>query len=464
MIINKEIKVRLNLLFIGMALLVMLGLSSSLLSAQTTVNVSTLAELRMAVQKSDQHIIMKPGKYNITVLPDTSRYFPCSGNNNIIEMTGVYIDFPVGSSREGHFQISGNNNTLRGGEFENTYKSGLKQVTDFVAYNKDRDNLAYGCDPHIALTGNGNTVVGIKMTVRGSFPYGYGSYFGIGRGNVYGLSKRGGIAVQGPNNTIDNCELQMQAFGHGIYLQKAADNTLIKNTLIEGVVRATNDLLAEKEGSLPYQNDYKDNNGNVIQPNTVYSLCEDGIRTYRGGGSVTVENCTVKKMRGGIRLYLEQNARVINTKAIDCGATNFNMPNGGKVINSFANFAYAPLSDFRLSRNNIEAEWTIIPSPHAIGNHNLADVLGNNQKIVFHRTPGTLDSNLRPIVVSGNNSVIRNETEYPVILKSSASGNLIYSYGPVTDNGTDNKVIQIDNTYAVYPEIEVKDNISISGK
>ena len=80
-------------------------------------------------------------------------------------------------------------------------------------------------------------------------------------------------------------------------------------------------------------------------------LSEDGIRVYTGGGSVTVENCTVKKMRGGIRLYLGSRATVKNSTAIDCGHTNFNMPTGGKVTDSTGNFAYAPFSDFRLSKS-----------------------------------------------------------------------------------------------------------------
>lgn len=85
-------------------------------------------------------------------------------------------------------------------------------------------------------------------------------------------------------------------------------------------------------------------------------------------------------------------------------------------------------------------EWTIIPSPHAEGPHNLTDVLGNNHHIVFHRTPGPIDTNLRSIVVSGDNSTITNFTEYPIILEASASGNTIYSHGPVTDSGSGNSV------------------------
>ena len=169
-------------------------------------------------------------------------------------------------------------------------------------------------------------------------------------------------------------------------------------------------------------------------------LSEDGIRVYTRGGSVTVENCTVKKMRGGIRLYLASRATVTNSTAIDCGNTNFNMPRRGTITGSAGNFAYAPLSDFRLSKSGQKIELTILPSPHAVGPHNVADIQGDDHDIVFHRSDGPIDTDRRPIVVTGDDSTIRNETEYPIVLQSSASGNTVVSFGPVTDLGTDNKV------------------------
>ena len=91
----------------------------------------------------------------------------------------------------------------------------------------------------------------------------------------------------------------------------------------------------------------------------------------------------------------------------------------------------------------MDIEWTIIPSPHAIGPHNIADVQGNKHTIVFHRTPGPLDTASRPIVVTGDNSTIRNETEYRIILESGANNNTITSAGEVIDNGSNNDVTQI---------------------
>ncbi|WP_197231387.1 right-handed parallel beta-helix repeat-containing protein [Novipirellula artificiosorum] len=425
---------------------------------------------------------MKPGRYTLTDLPDGFRNFPCSGSNNTIDLSDVHVTVPVGTTPRSYIILSGNNNVFRGGTFEDTYQNGLEEVTDFSVYNQNRSTLAKGLSGSavLAITGDNNRVADTKLTIRGSFPYGYGSLYGIGSDNVYGLDKRCGILVKGESNTIDGCEIQQRAFGHGIYMQSPADKTIVKNTLVEGAMRPSKDLYLETNPKdLPARSNYKipsskstrrrgrnrsryenenrdrnanrdgareENGGTPIPKDTMIPLSEDGIRVYTDGGSVTVENCTVKKMRGGIRLYLARHATVINSTAIDCGSTNFNLPSGGMVTGSTGNFAYAPLSDFRLGKSGQALELTILPSPHALGPHNLADILGNDHHIVFHRTEGPLDTNLRPIVIEGDGSTIRNETEYPITLQSSASGNTVVSFGPVTDLGSNNKISRIEQT------------------
>ncbi|MFC1766859.1 hypothetical protein ACFL6U_32890 [Planctomycetota bacterium] len=201
-------------LFIGLRpVFLLIGLSCLTLTAQATVNVSTLLELREAVQKSDQAIVMKPGNYNLTDLPDGSKDLPCLGSNNTIDLTGVYVNIPVGTTRRAYITISGHNNIFKGGTFEDTYTSGLKVITDFSSYNKNRSTLARGLkgDAVMRVEGNDNQVIATKLIIRGSFPYGYGSIYGIGRDNVFGLDKRCGILVKGQNNTIDGCELLVMA-------------------------------------------------------------------------------------------------------------------------------------------------------------------------------------------------------------------------------------------------------------
>lgn len=402
--------------------------------------VFTLADLREAITRSNSTIVMEAGNYNLTDLPSNARNLLFDGSNNTVDLVDVYIEVPVGSTddRDSYITIQGSNNTILGGTVEDTYSTGLEEVTDFVAYNDDDSRLASGLRGAAVMSiyGEDNTLDGINMTVRGSRPYGYGSLFGIGSNNSFGLDKRCGIVIKSAGNTITNAEIKMRSFCHGIYMQEDADNTTIRNTRVEGRVRETNDMLAEGEGSLPHQENYLDFEGNPIQTNEMESLSEDGIRAYGQTGSVTVENCVVEKMRGGIRLYLASSATVINSSSIDSGLSNFNMPNNGTIINSSGNFTYAPLNDHRLSRSGQDIEMTILPSPNAIGRHNIADILGNNHDIVFHRADGPEDSQeSRAIVVSGNNSTIRNETEYRIILESGTQGNTIISAGDVIDNG-----------------------------
>ena len=421
---------------------------ASLYSLRAQTIVSSLAELQNAVLLNDQTIVLTPGQYNIQSLPSNSRFFHCSGSNNTIDLRGVYIEFPVDATSDQHFLLTGSNNTLKGGVFENTYADGTEEITDYVKYNNDRNKFANGGDPHIVIQGDGNSVIGTKMTVRGSFPYGYGSIYGINNNNQFGLSKRGGIAVQGTNAVIDSCELQMRAFGHAIYIQSPSNHTIIRNTTIVGDLRLGSELLAETDPtSLPSRSNFMDfsedhENPDPIDPNRGISLCEDGIRLYNNGGSMEVENCRVEKMRGGIRGYLGSGTTVINSTAIDCESTNFNLPNGGSITNSYGNFSYCPLSDYRLGRSNTNVELTIIPSPHASGSHNLLDLEGNNHTAVFHRTSDPVDSEeTRAIVITGDNSTVTNESEYTIILESTANGNQVTSCGTVIDNGTNNTII-----------------------
>ena len=405
---------------------------------------NSLTELRDALRGSNQTIIMRPGRYNIEELASDQRFFEITGSNNTIDMTDVHIEFPVNTTSLSHFAFTGTGNTFIGGTLENTYPSGIRTITDYVSYNQDRNILANGADMHFKVAGDNTTIIGTKMIVRGSFPFGYGSTFGIGGGSTFGLSKRGGMQIIAENTVIDGIQMTVEAYGHGIFIQNPADNTTIRNSLVQGLVRETNDMLAEGKGSLPDLNDYLTVDSDPIPRNEVHSLAEDGIRSYSRSGSVRVENSTVKKMRGGIRLYLADSAMVINSTALDNGNTNFNFPRNATVENSVGNFTNGPLHDFASARSGQNLEITILPSPNAIGSHNIADVQGDDHNIVFHRGNGREDTNERRVIkVYGNNSTIRNETEYTIELDGDSRGNTIISAGEVRDYGS-NSVSRID--------------------
>jgi len=178
-------------------------------TANKSANVNSLAELRDAIVNSNQNIVMKAGNYDFSDLASDQRQLLFSGSNNTIDLQDVYIKVPVGSTeRSAYLVMDGSNNIIVGGEFEDLYSSGLTQVTDFVTYNEDSD-LAYGLkgDAVLSITGNNNLIDGLKLTIRGSFPYGYGSLFGIGSSNSFGLNKRCGIVIKGESNTIENAQV-----------------------------------------------------------------------------------------------------------------------------------------------------------------------------------------------------------------------------------------------------------------
>ncbi len=417
--------------------------------AEKIVRVSSVAELQSAIERSDQTIVMMAGQYEMG-----DRSFSLSGNNNEVNLTGAYFSWVVGEAGRGRLRISGEGNTIRNGEFEDLYYNGLADVQDFTAYNQDRERMAKGGGSNVSITGDNNRLVGFKMTVRGSYPYGYGAMFGIGRNHSLRLDKHCGIVIKAKNTVLDGVEVYQKAFCHAIFMQKPADNTLIKNSLVEGVVRSTNDMYEETDpNAIPVRFDYKmpfsivgsQNDPEVPIPRDhMFTITEDGIRVYTGGGSVRVENTVVKKTRGGIRLYLASDATVINCQAIDCGSTNFNLPKGGTITGSSGNFSYGPLSDFRLGRSNQKIDMTILPSPNAMGDHNIADINGDGHTIVFRRAPGPIDKTTRPIVVTGSHSTIRNETEYAIVLAPSSKENTVISYGKVTDHGSGNEVSRLD--------------------
>jgi len=373
------------------------------INAQTLVN--SLAELRSAVRNNNQNIVLKPGTYNITDLPDDDdRYFLISGNNNTIDLTNVTIYFPVEiRTPEAHFYFSGRGNTILGGTIENTYRNGLTEVTDFVSYNADRNNFANGGKPQMVIAGDDTSIIGTQMIVRGSFPYGYGSYFGINHINSFGLEKRSGIQVNSTNTLIDGVYLQMDAFGHGIYIGPGegavTDNTIIRNTTMIGQVRSTNDMLAESgPDSLIERNGSLDADGNPIPRDLVESIAEDGIRAYGDAGDVLVENTIVKGMRSGIRLlFAGGETRVVNCTVTDNRIANIDMFRDGTVEGVTANFTYGPALLVNRFHPGQKIEMTLQASPEARGDHDIATI-DRQAEIVFNRAPGPIDNDEERVI------------------------------------------------------------------
>lgn len=448
------------------------------------VAVSTLDQLRKAMKGSNQRITMKPGKYVVSDLDNSSSAFILSGSNNLVDLTGVKIEIPISiirklrRSRNGHasvFSITGNKNTLNGGTFEDTYPKGVSRITNFGAYNQKSDLHPSSPMVEFSLSGDDITMKGCKITVRGSSPYGYGNIYGIGGGAVVRLRKHSGILTTGDRPVIDGCEVKMETFGHAIFFQ-GGDDILVQNCKVEGELRRSDDLYKERaKGDLPREFDYQMQwpdsiQGLPIPKNHMLNLSEDGIRAYPGTRHVTVKNCQVHQMRAGVKLYLARSGTISDCTVTDCIVQGYSLPSNGKIIRCSGNAAYGPLLYIHSgSHNSQNIDLTVLPAPHSLGDHPLAAINGQRNTIRFTPASQKKPDIKRPIIVGyplrfdflsinypkvpkgyekhfaefapssyrADQNTIINETAHPVVIGEQATDNKIESVGKVTDYGRD---------------------------
>ncbi|MFG0267078.1 MAG: right-handed parallel beta-helix repeat-containing protein [Rhodopirellula sp. JB055] len=446
-------------------------------AGRPVVRVDSIEGLRRAAKESGQQIVMTPGEYFIA----DRKGLRFSGSDNDVELTGVKLNVPiVVASGRNLFRLSGDGITIRGGFVEDTYPDGSTEVTDFGSYNQGRK---YGGMNEMVIPGDNNRVIGMKMIVRGSYPYGYGNMYGIGAGSVLGLRKHCGIQITGDNVVIDGCQIKMEAFGHAIYVQ-GGNRTTVRNTIVEGMLRPSNDCYEERnERDLAKRFDYQlqwpeDVRGLPIPRDHMINCTEDGIRAYKGAGEMVVDNCVVKKARGGIKLYMAKKATVTNCQVFDCVVQGFSLPHRGVIENCRGNAAYGPLlyvhSD---SHSGQQIDLEVLPAPHSLGDHPLAALKGKGHDIrLWQRSPA--EETLRPIIVGyalrfdflsvdfpdvpkghealfekhapktyrASDITLTNETQHPIVLAELSSGNHVSSLGPVTDLGIDNELKTITHT------------------
>ncbi|MFC7337582.1 DUF6250 domain-containing protein [Haloferula chungangensis] len=471
------------------------------------VEVSSLDELREAATRSHQHVTMKPGTYTVGEIRDSKIAFHFSGSNNYFDLSGVTINMPIevisamsdnrgiesdrgnGQRRRnrdsrgtGTYVLSGNHITIKGGVFENTYPDGKNEVTDFGAYNRDRSNYPERGTTELRISGDDNRLIGCRMIVRGSFPYGYGNIYGIGSSPVLSLKKHCGIQITGNRSILDHCDLKMEAFGHAIYAQSGADQTTVRNTTVVGELRPSNDFYTEKHEDdlarrFDYQIQWPENVAGLAMPRDhMINLCEDAIRAYEKTGHFTVDNCRVDKTRGGIKLYLARSARISNCLVTDCVIESYSPPSRGTIVDSAGNAAYGPLLYLHMdSHHDARIELEVLPSEHSLGDHPLAAIKGHGHNITFTSADSSPPAVQRPIILGfllrfdflsvdfpdvpegmeelflnfapdqckASEITLNNRTPYAVVLGKDATNNRIESYGPIRDLGKSNRTRNI---------------------
>ena len=242
-------------------------------------------------------------------------------------------------------------------------------------------------------------------------------------------------------------------------------------------MRPSNDLYSEvNDGDLAKKFDYKIQwpetvQGLSIPRDHMMNLCEDGIRAYRGTGHMTVEHCKVRKMRGGIKLYMAKSATVSDCDVVDCVIQGYSLPSGGTLTRSSGNAAYGPLLYVHFdSHSSQRIDLKVLPAPHSLGDHPLAAIRGANHQIRLTSAETVNPKQLRPIIVGyplrfdylcveypkipagledhfarfepesyrASSITLDNGTNHPVVLGKLSEKNSIVSAGPISDYGTNN--------------------------
>ena len=436
--------------------------------AQTTV--TSLSALKPYLNDNNVNVKLAPGTYTITAADIIAAKFSnpillFEGNNSTYDFTAVKINFTTdvfnsfGSVDVKEIQILGNNNVLMN----------LKMVDVGSIY--DRPNkTALG----IAMDGAYNRIEGFNMTVKGSQPYGYGDAFGKGSSYTIKHYKHSAILVRGESNHVKNCTIIHRAYGHAIFMQ-AANNAKIEGCYVEGEVRKTDDMLRET-GSSASNINFMTDWGYKLPAGHMMSLQEEGIRAYNGGttiingvtyergtNNVTVLNCTVKNMRGGVTL-----THATGTKYVE-GCTTIGCERGyaigsGAIVNCSGDALYGPVLGFDYSTDRgANVDITVLSNANAYnGSNSLAYIGGSGHTITFKNAESSVKQNLK-VIVSGEQTSVRhlngansgqnnltaskisitNRSQYPVALASLSSLITGESCGIITNQGTNNTLTKI---------------------
>jgi hypothetical protein len=438
-------------------------------SGETRTGFTTIRhvdELRRAMASDHQQIRMAPGVYRITnAAPDNRTVFHVTGSSNQFDLRGVtlQVDTAVLASLRGPvhslatYRVSGSRITFEGATFENT-----------------GDQPPFQGLSEFEVSGDDVTFRNCRFILRGSAPYGYGDLYGKGAGAAVRLQKHSALGITGDRALIQDCDFRIHTFGHGIHLHGAQD-TVIRGVTMEGALRRSDELYLETEGlaaRFEHRRMYPPwLKGEPIPRHQMLSLTEDGIRAYLDGpdrngqrrrtGHVTVENCRIQRMRGGITLCMAASGTITGCTVLDSGGHAYSVPSKGVVRNSRGNAAYSPLlvMPYKQTRHaDIDLEW--LPAEDALGDHPLALITGDaghRIRIACRDVPAP--EILRPIIIGSageryteantdpealnhhhlaRSIHLENLTPHPVRLTRHASDCRVLSRGNVEDQGERN--------------------------
>ena len=461
-------------------LLLLFFLTTTFAISQTVVK--SLAELQPYLDDDKVHVKLAPGEYTVTAddirngvygkamnqanFDEFYAIFPFLGSDSTYDFTGVTIKVKTGALKAAggvdfrEIYIQGNNNVLKN----------LTLIDD-----GDVKDAPAKRAQNIVMDGAKNRVEGFHVTVKGSFPYGYGDIFGKGASNTIGHKKHSACLIRGNSNHVKDCTFIHRAYGHGIFCQ-AANDPIIEGCYVEGQISSTDKVLAEEGSGSPADKiSFKTTWGFDLRkrPGYRFSLQEDGIRAYSGGKTIvdgvireggthgmTVKNCTVVNMRSGVTVGWATGKKSIENCSVLACETGYWIGSDATVINCRGDSSLGPLYSEDVGRSNSTAELTLLddyvpkigdtPSLfYAGGNHKLTlyDGTTSFDKSIILKVGGDrvahrwwADSDEKPIRREARKVTFTNFTKYPVVFENNTSENELKTCGPTTDNGSSNKV------------------------
>ncbi len=356
--------------------------------------VDNLSDFKNYINKDDVKVKLKEGNYQIDNA-NSIRFIQVTGNNSHYDLNGVrfMVDTKLFSrtdlkkSEDGNsmycaVEISGNNIVFEGLYIE-TYGGQPGRQSKNKMFN---------------IVGSNITLKNVEVRTAGSSPWGYGYLYGLGGGDV---RKMNGIRIGYPakNVKLIGCQVHMRAMGHAIFLQ-GAENTLIEDCHVDGLLRTTDAILAETSGYC-FDKDFFAHKGGYIEgtivaedgkilPGEIISLSEDGIRMYpeyhgNPTKNTTIKDCTVFQMRRGICTGLSKSGdKVINCKVSDCVATGYNVGNNDTIINCAADAKYAEAFCVPYTNaKNAYVEMEILDSRNGMANSLLAKINGTGHHVII---------------------------------------------------------------------------------
>ena len=363
-------------------------------AAENVVVIDSLDALRRYAAKDNVSVRLKPGTYRLDAAT-AQRFLRFTGHDSHYDLHGVklLIDTKLFQQRY-----------PRDGA-ENFYCA-IDLVGDRIIF-EGLTTENYGELPGIQsrnkiinIGGSGVVLRDIELTTSGSSPWGYGSLYGIAGGDV---RKMNGIRIGWPavGTKLINCRVHMRAMGHGIFVQGAVD-TVIADCHVDGRLRPTNEILAEKSGyafargfkakDRGYSEGVALGADGEILPDEMLALSEDGIRLYPSGsgshptGATTIRDCTVRQMRRGICTGLGSAAdRVINCEVRDCVAAAFNIGGGDVLERCRADAKYAEaLSCPYPKSHDAKVDLELLDSRGGLANNLVATINGQNHDVRLH--------------------------------------------------------------------------------